>query len=67
MKGILKEEMSAYKNLPKIVESYIARIGEGDLDRRRGKGAWTIREHVYHIADVQRLLLERMRTIRDSR
>ena len=37
----------------------------GFLDRRRGPDVWTIREHLYHIAGVQMLLLGRMKTIRD--
>ncbi len=67
MKTILKEEMSTFENIPKIIESYISRIPESDIDRRRSKESWTIREHVYHIADVQKILLERIKTIRDSR
>ena len=66
MKYILKEEMNTFRNLPEIIESYISRIPENEFDVRRSNDAWTIREHIYHIVDVQKMLLERMRTLKKS-
>lgn len=66
MNTILKEEMSAYANLPKIIESYISNIPEAEIDLRRGKDAWTIREHIYHLVEVQKMLLGRIQIIKES-
>lgn len=59
-------ELSTFESLPAIVSSYAGDIPSADLDRRRAADAWTIREHLYHICDVQAMLLGRMKLIRDT-
>ncbi len=49
--------------IPSIVASYVANVPEGDLDARRAPDAWTVREHVYHIAGVQKMLTGRIGTV----
>ena len=58
MNSIMKEEIKAFKNLPMITEAYISQIQVSDLDLKRSKESWTIREHVYHLVDVQKMLLQ---------
>lgn len=57
---------SALEGLPRIIKDYTARIPEDELDIRRSREAWTIREHIYHIAGVQPMFHERMLTIKNS-
>ena len=59
-------ELSTFEFLPSIVASYTADLGDENLDRRRSADAWTIREHLYHICDVQPLLIGRMELMRDT-
>ena len=63
---ITAAELSTFESLPSIVSSYAADIPVPDLDRRRSADAWTVREHLYHLCDVQPLLLGRMELIRDT-
>ncbi|MBN1533768.1 MAG: DinB family protein [Spirochaetes bacterium] len=63
MTEITTAELEALRGIPGIIGRYAAAIPEGDLDVRRSDDAWTVREHLYHIADVQEMLLGRMRTI----
>ncbi len=44
-----------------ILTAFVGSIPEEDLDRRRGEGAWTIAEHLRHLAEVQPMLMERLR------
>jgi uncharacterized damage-inducible protein DinB len=60
------DEFATFGALPGIAERFISMIPEEALDRRRGPDAWTIREHIYHIADGQRMLFERIKTIREN-
>ena len=46
---------SALEGLPRIIKDYAARIPEDELDIKRSREAWTIREHLYHIAGVQQM------------
>lgn len=52
--------------LPEILEAYSKNIPEDVLDRKRSDTAWTIREHLYHIANVQEMLYLRIQKIRDE-
>ncbi len=60
------ELLKTLQSLPDIVEKYVENIPEELLDRKRSATAWTIREHVYHIADVQEMLYQRLVKIRDE-
>ena len=44
-----------------ILAGFVERIPENKLDLRRGDGFWTIAEHVSHLAQVQPMLLERIK------
>ncbi len=59
----LDSAVTALKSLPLVLESYVSNIPEGLLDVRRADNVWTIREHVYHLAEVQAMLGERIQTI----
>lgn len=59
----LDSAVATLKSLPRMLDSYISNIPEGLLDVRRAEGVWTIREHVYHLAEVQAMLGERIQTI----
>lgn len=62
-----KEKLLAtFQGLPEIIETYYNNIPEEALDRKRSENAWTIREHLYHIAEVQEMLYSRILKIRDE-
>ncbi len=63
---LTKRDVQAFSSVPGVIEEYISQIPEEELDIKRNKNTWTIREHIYHIADVQALLLGRMKLIRDT-
>ncbi len=44
-----------------ILSGFVKTIPENKLDLRRGDGFWTIAEHVSHLAQVQPMLLERIK------
>ena len=50
---------------PDILEGFLALLDDGALDRDRGSGLWTIREHLVHLAEVQPMLHGRIETFRD--
>jgi uncharacterized damage-inducible protein DinB len=54
------------RDIPQVIEGYFKNIPETVLDLRRTEEAWTIREHLYHIASVQEMLLGRIEQIRDE-
>ena len=60
---ITKAELHTFKILPNLIESYIAEIPAAAITRKRNQNAWTIQEHLFHIVDVQAMLLGRMQTI----
>lgn len=66
MKIELTSALAALRSLPRVFETYVANIPESLMDLRRAEGAWTIREHVYHLAEVQPMLGGRIRTIGES-
>lgn len=51
---------------PDVLEGFLAGLTDELVDRSRGKGFWTIREHVVHLADVQPMLFGRMESFRDE-
>jgi len=58
--------LETLRSLPDVVEPWFRAIPENNLDRRRTAGAWTLREHLYHVAAVQAMLLDRMKRLRDE-
>jgi hypothetical protein len=62
----LAATIETLRTLPEVVESWFRAISAARLDIRRKPSAWTLREHLYHVAGVQRMLLGRMVLLRDS-
>ena len=58
--------LQTLKELPAVVEAYFRTIPVDRLDQRRTADAWTLREHLYHVAAVQAMLLGRMKLLRDD-
>ena len=58
--------LATLKDLPEIIETYFRNIPEDILDKKRNETSWTIREHLYHIADVQEMLYARILKIRNE-
>ena len=46
-----------------IFEDFLHSIPQEVLDRNRGDGFWSLHEHANHLADVQPMLLDRMKRI----
>ena len=53
--------LAGLANTPKSLSAFVADIPEELRQRRRGQGFWTIAEHLDHLAQVQPMLLERLR------
>ena len=66
MKMLSKKLMISFSKLPYIIEDYLAQIPAIDLTRRRNPDTWTIEEHVFHIAGVQKMLLDRIKTVKEN-
>ncbi|MGA9233246.1 MAG: DinB family protein [Desulfobacterales bacterium] len=49
-----------------ILSAFVMALPENILNRRRGAGFWTVAEHVSHLAQVQPMLLERLRRFMDE-
>ena len=62
----LAATLQTLRDLPDVVESYFRAIPADRLDLRRTAEAWTLREHLYHVAAVQSMLLGRMKLLRDD-
>ena len=45
---------------PTVAAAFVRSIPETDLGARRRPGAWTVQEHVSHLAQVQGMLLRRL-------
>lgn len=58
--------LETLRTLPQVVEPWFRAIPSDRLDLRRTSEAWTLREHLYHVAAVQTMLLGRMRLLRDD-
>lgn len=63
---INSNELITLKNIPIIINSFISQINESDFDRKINPESWTIREHLYHISGVQKMLLKRIETIKKN-
>ncbi len=63
MKIDISMVLGTFEKLPFIIEQYVSNIPEADMDIRRNEDAWTIREHLYHIAGVQEMLSARIEQI----
>lgn len=51
---------------PVILEDFVRNIPAKNLAVVRRKGFWSIERHVFHLADVQPMLYERLRRFRDE-
>ncbi len=49
-----------------ILSAFIGSIPEAQMNRRRADGVWTIAAHAGHLAQVQPMLLERIRRFRNE-
>jgi uncharacterized damage-inducible protein DinB len=58
-----KYAIETLENLPLVIENYVINIPAEIMDKKRNESTWTIREHIYHIADVQIVLLNRIKLI----
>lgn len=58
--------LETLRTLPDVVEPYFRSIPIERIDVRRTADAWTLREHLYHVAAVQGMLLGRMQLLRDE-
>lgn len=62
----LAATLQTLRDLPQVIEAYFRSIPADRYDVRRIAEAWTLREHLYHIAAVQSMLLGRMKVLRDE-
>jgi len=62
----LTAALETLRTLPEIVEPWFRAIPAARLDVRRKPEDWTLREHLYHVAGVQSMLLGRMVLLRDT-
>lgn len=49
-----------------ILSAFVIALPEDKLNRRRGAGFWTVAEHLSHLAQVQLMLLERLKRFLDE-
>ncbi len=54
------------KNSPYIIQDFLAQIPDDKLDIIRDKDAWSIRQHLYHMAGGQEMLCERILLIKND-
>ena len=64
MNNKFRNEIETLKQLPKIIENFVKNIPNGKLDVKRNESSWTIREHLNHIIQVQKMFMERIRKIK---
>jgi uncharacterized damage-inducible protein DinB len=58
--------LDGLKSSINILSAFVMALPENKLNRRRGAGFWTVAEHVSHLAQVQPMLLERLRRFMDE-
>jgi uncharacterized damage-inducible protein DinB len=51
---------------PTLLRGFMETVPDSVLDRQRGQGFWTIKEHLAHLTDVQPMLLLRLARFRDE-
>lgn len=62
----LSPVLETLRTLPNVVEPWFRKIPADQIDLRRLPEAWTLREHLYHIAGVQPMLLGRMHLLAED-
>jgi hypothetical protein len=55
--------LSSLSGSPAILEGLLLSIPTDALQQKRGQGFWSLHEHAAHLADVQPMILERLRRI----
>ncbi len=55
-----KDLLEGLRRSPSILSEFINSIPEDRMNVRRGKGFWTVAEHIIHLAEIQPMLLERI-------
>jgi len=58
--------IAGLKLSPRLLSEFVGEIPPDKLEARRRRDAWTIRQHVNHLAEVQPMLFERLRRFRDE-
>ncbi len=53
--------LEGLKRSPRLLSEFVNAIPADRLDRRRGEGFWTVAEHASHLAQVQPMLLGRLK------
>jgi uncharacterized damage-inducible protein DinB len=64
--NVMRDILDSLRQAPAVLGGLVKSIPEGRLTLRRGDGFWSISEHVSHLAQVQPMLLERLRRFRDE-
>src|SRR5208283_699251 len=54
------------KKSPLIIKDFLSKIPDKELDIIRNKDAWSIRQHLYHMAGGQEMLYERILSIKND-
>lgn len=60
----IHEVVTCLQRSPAILDALLSGIPDEMLNVRRIPGKWSIHEHACHLADVQPMLLERMKTFK---
>jgi len=58
--------IEALKRMPGVLAEFLRDVPEEELHRRRGRGFWTVYEHLEHLVTVQDVLYRRLVLIRDE-
>lgn len=57
----ISDILESLRRVPNILSQFVQSVPVGKLDNRRGEGFWTVAEHFSHLAQVQPILLERLK------
>lgn len=66
MKTITGETRETFRQLPAVAAEFMGSVPQSKLDIKRNETTWTIREHLYHMVNVQTMLQNRIILIRDK-
>jgi uncharacterized damage-inducible protein DinB len=55
--------LETFRNLPKVIIDYVSRIPEDKIELKRNAESWTIKEHIFHLVEVQEIHLNRIKAI----
>ena len=58
--------VGAIASAPDVLEGFMAGLSNQQVDRVRAPGLWSVREHLVHLADLQKLYVERIAAFRDN-